>query len=68
MGGSYISSKAAPYSTVYWHYKQWRADGVLDQLMVNHVTDDQGLIEMLSLNIDYFKAFIRLMVKRLARS
>lgn len=24
-----------PYSTVYWHYKQWRADGVLDQLMVN---------------------------------
>ena len=44
--GSYISLKAAglgvtypqdlpPYSTVYWHYKQWRADGVLDQLMVN---------------------------------
>ena len=24
-----------PYSTLYWHYKQWRADGVLDQLMVN---------------------------------
>lgn len=22
-----------PYSTVYWHYKQWREDGTLDQLM-----------------------------------
>ncbi|WP_196525228.1 transposase [Nostoc commune] len=22
-----------PYSTVYWHYKQWRAEGVLDKLM-----------------------------------
>ena len=44
--GSYISLKAAglwsdlpqdlpPYSMLYWHYKQWRADGVLDQLMVN---------------------------------
>ncbi|MHC5854802.1 transposase [Nostoc sp.] len=22
-----------PYSTVYWHYKQWRSVGVLDKLM-----------------------------------
>ena len=22
-----------PYSTVYWYYKQWREDGVLDTLM-----------------------------------
>jgi transposase len=22
-----------PYSTVYWHYKQWRAAGVFDQLL-----------------------------------
>jgi transposase len=22
-----------PYSTVYWHYKQWRDAGVFDQLM-----------------------------------
>lgn len=22
-----------PYSTVYWHYKQWRAEGALDRLM-----------------------------------
>jgi transposase len=22
-----------PYSTVYWHYKQWRDAGVLDQLL-----------------------------------
>lgn len=22
-----------PYSTVYWHYKQWRAEGVLDKIM-----------------------------------
>ena len=22
-----------PYSTVFWHYKQWRADGILEQLM-----------------------------------
>ncbi|WP_445267965.1 transposase [Synechococcus sp. C9] len=22
-----------PYSTVYWHYKQWRAAGVLTELM-----------------------------------
>ncbi|MDD2816906.1 MAG: transposase [Thiotrichaceae bacterium] len=22
-----------PYSTVYWHYKQWRATGVIDKLM-----------------------------------
>lgn len=22
-----------PYSTVYWHYKQWRAAGVFEQLM-----------------------------------
>ncbi|MEH2410979.1 transposase [Nostoc sp.] len=22
-----------PYSTVYWHYKQWRAEGVIDKLM-----------------------------------
>lgn len=113
-----------PYSTVYWHYKQWRAAGVFEILMnVLHsrvrvqvkkkpqwttliiidsqavkntcnasveskgfcfykatngikrhlaidtlgfpffthctranITDDAGLIEMLSLNIDYFKA------------
>ena len=22
-----------PYSTVYWHYKQWRSQGVLEELM-----------------------------------
>jgi hypothetical protein len=22
-----------PYSTVYWHYKQWRSAGVFEQLM-----------------------------------
>jgi transposase len=22
-----------PYSTVYWHYKQWRSAGVMEQLM-----------------------------------
>ncbi|WP_100898354.1 transposase [Nostoc flagelliforme] len=22
-----------PYSTVYWHYKQWRAQGAIDKLM-----------------------------------
>ena len=22
-----------PYSTVYWHYKQWRAAGVIEELM-----------------------------------
>jgi transposase len=21
-----------PYSTVFWHYKQWRADGVIDEI------------------------------------
>ena len=22
-----------PYSTVFWHYKQWRSDGVLEHIM-----------------------------------
>jgi transposase len=22
-----------PYSTVFWHYKQWRSEGVLDEIM-----------------------------------
>jgi transposase len=22
-----------PYSTVFWHYKHWRKDGVLDEIM-----------------------------------
>jgi transposase len=22
-----------PYSTVYWHYKHWRAEGVVDKIM-----------------------------------
>ena len=22
-----------PYSTVFWHYKQWRASGVIEQIM-----------------------------------
>ncbi len=22
-----------PYSTVYWHYKQWREQGVIEELM-----------------------------------
>ena len=22
-----------PYSTVFWHYKQWRAEGIIDQIM-----------------------------------
>lgn len=113
-----------PYSTVYWHYKQWRSEGVIESIMtalhgkvreqVNkkqkwttlimidsqavkntcnaskeskgfcfykatngikrhlavdslgfpffthctkaNVSDDQGLIEMLSMNLDYFRA------------
>ena len=112
-----------PYSTVYWHYKQWRSQGIIQEIMetlhkrlrhqeeknlwttlimidsqavkntcnasvetkgfcfykctngikrhlavdslgfplfVNctpaNVSDDQGLIELLSLNIDYFKS------------
>ncbi len=112
-----------PYSTVYWHYKQWRAEGVIEEIMktlhsqlrenINkkpewttlilidsqavkntcnagieskgfcfykatngikrhlavdslgfpfftyctkaNISDDQGLIEMLSININYFK-------------
>ncbi|WP_058995754.1 transposase [Leptolyngbya sp. NIES-2104] len=29
-----LPSEFPPYSTVYWHYKQWRRDaGVFDQLM-----------------------------------
>lgn len=23
-----------PYSTVYWHYKQWRTEGTIEKLMV----------------------------------
>jgi len=23
-----------PYSTVYWHYKQWREQGVIEELMI----------------------------------
>ncbi len=23
-----------PYSTVYWHYKQWRAEGAIEKLMM----------------------------------
>ncbi|MEO0012830.1 MAG: hypothetical protein RLZZ535_1219 [Cyanobacteriota bacterium] len=23
-----------PYSTVFWHYKQWRAEGVIEKIMV----------------------------------
>lgn len=113
-----------PYSTVFWHYKQWRAEGIIDQIMNElhqqvrlsrqkkaqwttlimidsqavkntcnasveskgfcfykatngikrhlavdslgfpffthctkaNVTDDQGLIEMLTINIEYFKS------------
>lgn len=22
-----------PYSTVYWHYKQWRGDGILEKIL-----------------------------------
>jgi transposase len=22
-----------PYSTVYWHYKQWKAEGIIEQIM-----------------------------------
>ena len=29
-----LPSDFPPYSTVYWHYKQWRDAGVLDRLMV----------------------------------
>jgi transposase len=28
-----LPSYLPPYSTVYWHYKQWRAAGVIEQLM-----------------------------------
>jgi transposase len=24
-----------PYSTVFWHYKQWRAEGVIEKIMHN---------------------------------
>ena len=23
-----------PYSTVFWHYKQWRSQGVIEEIMV----------------------------------
>ncbi|OCR02368.1 hypothetical protein BCD67_19850 [Oscillatoriales cyanobacterium USR001] len=25
-----------PYSTVYWHYKQWRKQGVIEKLILNY--------------------------------
>jgi len=28
-----LAKDSAPYSTVYWHYKQSRASGVIEQLM-----------------------------------
>jgi transposase len=28
-----LPKKFPPYSTVYWHYKQWRAVGVIEVLM-----------------------------------
>lgn len=28
-----LPSDLPPYSTVYWHYKQWRNQGVLDEIM-----------------------------------
>ena len=28
-----IPKDLPPYSTVYWHYKQWRSQGVLEELM-----------------------------------
>ena len=33
-----------PYSTVFWHYKQWRKDGVIEQMMaVLHGQVRQGV-------------------------
>jgi transposase len=28
-----LPSYLPPYSTVFWHYKQWRADGVVEEIM-----------------------------------
>jgi transposase len=28
-----LPSYLPPYSTVFWHYKQWQAAGVLDRIM-----------------------------------
>ena len=28
-----LPSDLPPYSTVYWHYKHWRKDGVIEQIM-----------------------------------
>ena len=28
-----LPSYLPPYSTVFWHYKQWRADGVVEDIM-----------------------------------
>jgi transposase len=28
-----LPSDLPPYSTVFWHYKQWRESGVLDKIM-----------------------------------
>jgi len=31
--GKTYPSYLPPYSTVYWHYKQWREAGAIEQLM-----------------------------------
>jgi transposase len=55
-----------PDSTVYWHYKQWRAAGVFEQLMsVLHGQVRQQVKKKRS-TTKVNRCFIRLMIKRLS--
>jgi transposase len=40
-----------PYSTVYWHYKQWRSQGVLEELM--RVLHSQVRLPVKKNEVDY---------------
>jgi len=35
-----LTQRLPPYSTVYWHYKQWREAGAIERLM--SVLHDKG--------------------------
>ncbi|NQE38207.1 hypothetical protein E5S67_06174 [Microcoleus sp. IPMA8] len=40
-----------PYSTVYWHYKQWRSQGVLEELM--RVLHSSVRLQVKKTEVDY---------------
>ncbi len=69
-----LSRDLPPYSTVFWHYKQWCKDGTLDPIMTNlhgrvreqvKKTFDRTLTRA---NAKLKLCFIRLMLRRLAAS